>query len=76
VLRPENLNTNRKAKAMKYATHTHKQAFATYLADYIREELERSLELDYNTILNAIDAFESGAHGLGEDLTIAIERTA
>lgn len=36
---------------------------ASYVASYINTELERGHAIESDTIINAIEAFEGGAHG-------------
>lgn len=40
---------------------TKQQELASYLSDYINEELERGAEIDCFVVLNALEAFEGGA---------------
>jgi len=42
---------------------TAQQELASYLADYINEELERGNEIDCFVVSNALEAFEGGAQG-------------
>lgn len=46
---------------------------AESIAQYAQDELERDMVLDKNTILNAMDAFEGGAHD-GVDYQIIINQ--
>lgn len=59
---------------MRHSALTHRTTFLSYIADYIKEELQRNEEINEDTITNAIESFEGGAHDLDYDLILTIEQ--